>query len=331
MSEREIKDFGRETAPSSAASERVLERALGGSPGPEYAGSLIREIPAAWPGAEERVLRRALAGRPRAAGAGWLWAPALVGAAALLALLALPGRGPSEDELLAASGAEVPAPGALEGGAPEAAPLQGRLDASAQATWDGTPGVRLVYTGAGEIGGTAQAPRLQWRRGSLRVEVDPAEHLALEVHTEEGRVRVLGTIFTVERDALGTRVSVERGHVAVDCAGGASSELTAGGAGECLPATAPGLLGRARHLLEAGAPTALVIDALDRGQALAGPETFDGRELQALRVRALLQAGDTPGACAAAATYPGVRGGGDDARVAELAALLDSAWCEAPR
>lgn len=170
------------------------------------------------------------------------------------------------------------------------APLAVRLasDAAGQVI-SPAPGVALRIDGSGEVGGTPQAPRIDWTAGDLEVEVTPDQGIALTVVTREAVVRVIGTVFTVDRDALGTRVDVARGKVAVACAAGPSHTLTAGKTATCLPTTAPGLLARANQLKKDGAPSREILDAVDTALPIAsGPFRA---ELLALQAETLLAAG----------------------------------------
>lgn len=177
---------------------------------------------------------------------------------------------------------------------PQPRPLDARLDAPVMVTEALTTAVQLQYTGTGVVDGTDRAPRIHWEVGALRVEVDPG--VALSVETAEGLVTVLGTIFTVVRDARGTTVSVERGRVALSCV---DHPLDPGMSATCLPLRPAGLLARARAL-RADPPVAL--EAVDRGLRLARPgDPFRG-ELLALRVE-LLAPTDPEGAHEAARTY----------------------------
>jgi len=315
----DLREFAAETTPGGSC-ERVLERVMESVPEAARCGALIREIPDGGDAAVERVMARlesaALAPR-RARPTGWplLWLPVAATAAAAMSAVAWVATGPAEQ------------PGAVD--VPEVVaeliPLDAALDAETESVYASIEGVRVAYVGTGHVSGTAEAPVIHLSRGHVRVEVDPEQGVALEVRTEEGTVRVLGTVFTVDRDALGTRVHVERGRVGVACADGAASELALDEEGSCLPATASGLLGRALRLTQDGAPLEAVLEAADRGQAAATAGDFDWRELQALRVQALLQAGDAPAACEAARAWPSLE---EDPRAAELARLLESPLCD---
>ena len=123
--------------------------------------------------------------------------------------------------------------------------------------------VALEVRGTGEIAGTTARPEVTWEAGEMRVEVEPARRVDLVVHTREARVSVKGTVFTVSRSLLGTRVEVERGAVVARCLlTGVDHLLEAEGARLCLPTTAPGLLARARALQDRSAPGEEVLETV---------------------------------------------------------------------
>lgn len=118
-----------------------------------------------------------------------------------------------------------------------------------------TEQVSLTTNGVATLSGTALAPVIDLTSGSVKVQVEPKAGIDLRVRTPDGEVQVLGTIFSVDRGPLGTAVQVERGRVAVRCAGGVEHPgLVAGESALCLPTTAEGMLGRAAGLAAAGAP-----------------------------------------------------------------------------
>ncbi len=150
--------------------------------------------------------------------------------------------------------------------------------------------VQVEADGAGTVSGTPTAMALTWTSGTLSVEVEPHRGVQLAVSTPEGEVRVVGTGFTVTRDALGTAVAVRHGKVAVSCARGESRAIEAGEALTCLPTTSAGALARVlalRGTLDAKGQLAEVDDAL----ALPGGADATRAELHALRAGALLESG----------------------------------------
>ena len=160
-------------------------------------------------------------------------------------------------------------------------------------------GLGLVAHGVGALEGTDAQPTVRWEQGSVRLDVDPTAGRRVRVETPDGAVEVLGTIFRVTRDPLGTEVAVERGRVAFACTSGAVSELAAGESSWCLPTTAGGLLGRARALDAAGAAPDAVLATLDAGLAVAGPGSALSVELSYRRLPVLV-ALDRPAQAAAA-------------------------------
>ena len=133
------------------------------------------------------------------------------------------------------------------------------------------PHVRLETTGRGQLEGQDRDATLRWSAGTVRVEVEPHTQTRFAVTTEEALVQVVGTVFQVRRDVLGSTVGVDRGEVDVRCADGSAHRLTAGEAHTCPPVTAAGLLGRADALQDVGSRDA-VAQSLDRGIALTeGP------------------------------------------------------------
>ena len=191
-----------------------------------------------------------------------------------------------------------PAPPAVAGTAPLAVHLAAT---EAPEVVRPAPGVALRVDGTGEVGGTAQAPRIDWTGGALSVEVTPGQGIALTVVTREAVVRVIGTVFTVDRDALGTRVDVSRGKVEVTCSDGPVHALTAGRTATCLPTTAPGLLARANRLKKDGAPARRILEAVEAALPMAsGPFRA---ELLALQAETLLASGRERQARAAADAY----------------------------
>jgi hypothetical protein len=166
-----------------------------------------------------------------------------------------------------------------------------------------TPGVTLISAGKGTVAGTSTAPVVAWRRGRLDVEVEPHRGIGLVVQTDEGDIRVVGTSFTVERDLLGTHVTVHHGRVIVACRGAADLALKADDQATCLPITPAGLLGRARTLAQTGAPVSEILQAANTGLAAGGANNAIGGELLYLRMKTLERAGLDDEARRTAAEY----------------------------
>ena len=154
----------------------------------------------------------------------------------------------------------IPRPTALPGVGQPPVTVASELDWSAL---EATREVRLDFRGEGELSGTREAPELAWRSGTVKASVEPDRGIELVVRTPESTVRVIGTVFQVTRSALGSETIVEKGIVRVDCALGGRAVLRRGQRHSCLPATAAGLLGRARRLQDDRAPAARVLQALE--------------------------------------------------------------------
>lgn len=183
-----------------------------------------------------------------------------------------------------------------------------------------TDDVRLAVDGIGSATGTVGEPRIRWESGRLRVEVTPDRGVALVVETEEARVEVRGTAFTVERSALGTEIRVEHGEVAVSCSDGTHRSLVADRSVVCLPTTAAAWTGRARALRAAKRPDAEVLEAVDRGLALAADRRSERGELLVLRLGVLIEAGRDDEALETAEQY---LASGATAREAEVRAIAE--------
>lgn len=228
----------------------------------------------------ERLLRERVAAldEPRAS---WttLWWGAGALAAAAAALLVVRGVGPAEPQPLAMQ---------LEGPA-------------AQATL--TEHVRVSYAGEARVSGTDRAPLIELGSGRVEVDVDHGQGIDLRVRTPEAEVRVLGTVFSVERGPLGSEVRVSRGRVGVVCADGSQLELEVGQTHTCLPTDASGLLGRARALQSAGAPAEQVLAAVDAGLGQVGDDAAARGELLYVRLEALSAAQQFGPALEAAQAY----------------------------
>lgn len=145
------------------------------------------------------------------------------------------------------------------------------LDAAGELTW--SPEVGLSFDGQGTATGTGRDVEVTWSAGTLRSEVAPGTGTRLVVLTEEARVEVVGTVFTVTRDRLGTTTTVERGEVRVTCGGLASAAVVPErGPLTCAPRGAVQLLSRADALADGGAAEADVLEALDAALAACGAD-----------------------------------------------------------
>lgn len=184
----------------------------------------------------------------------------------------------------------------------EPQPLAMQLDGpAAKATL--SEHVRVDYSGEAQVSGTTQAPIIQLSSGRVEVDVDHGKGIDLRVRTAEAEVKVLGTIFSVERGPLGSTVDVKRGKVGVSCADGSKQVLEVGQSHTCAPTDPAGLLGRARALQAQGASGDAVLAATDAGLAQANGDPGTRGELLYVRLEALTAAQNFPLALEAAKAY----------------------------
>lgn len=246
----------------------------------------LRKLEEPDPAALDRVWQRFVRTRaePRRKSSGWLLAPVglAIAAAAVVWM-----RTPAPDRTVV---------------------LDAETEA-AQHAW--SEQIQLDYAGVGEIEGSDRDARIHWRSGTLTASVVPNSGTALTVVTDEARVQVVGTVFSVTRDRLGVTTSVERGKVAVTCTDGYEGHVTPeSGPHTCLP-TRPGLLlGRADALIDAGADAATRMRTLDLGLELAERDSATASELLVRRMQTRGELGDLEGVLTDAETYlagPGSR------------------------
>ena len=146
--------------------------------------------------------------------------------------------------------------------------------------------------------------------------MDPQAGLSVTVETTDGEIRVLGTVFRVERSALGTAVDVTRGQVEVNYEDQSSHRLMSGNQALCMPTSAAGLLGRARAIT--GQPE-LVLASIEQGLELDSHPAVEG-ELRALQVDVLVELSRNQDAMAAARAYLSL-GGPRDLEISRTAVL----------
>lgn len=192
--------------------------------------------------------------------------------------------------------------------------------------------VSIAAEGQGVVTGTSRDLVIAWDAGRIRAEVTPHTGTSLVVRTEEAEVVVVGTVFTVDRDRLGSTVEVERGRVLVRCRDGWAAEV---GPDDppltCLPVSAAGLLGRADALVDAGGPPDAVLETLDRGVAAVRDDGPVLDELLVRRMRLHAEAGRVDAALADAERYLAHRSAARTLEVQRFAAwlTLDAYGCEA--
>ncbi|MFT5586341.1 MAG: hypothetical protein ACI9VR_003938, partial [Cognaticolwellia sp.] len=160
------------------------------------------------------------------------------------------------------------------------APLAQALASAGQA--EITPDLQATWQGSGRITGTEEAPIVDWDKGSLHLELTPDQGVDLQVRTREASVLVLGTVFDVDRDVLGTTVSVTRGSVQVNCTQGPNPTLNAGEQHTCLPVSAAASASRLQSLQDQASQTRR--DEIARAMNLDDAEGDVLSELLALRL-----------------------------------------------
>jgi ferric-dicitrate binding protein FerR (iron transport regulator) len=188
--------------------------------------------------------------------------------------------------------------------------------------------VRAEHEGEGRVLRDGEDISIDWELGRIELEVEPGQGATVRLQTPEGSVRVVGTRLVVERNALGTEISVEHGEVALRCEGSPEQTLRGGQSSECWPTTAAGLLGRARALEQDAAPPDSVLSTVEQGllRETSGKGPLRA-ELLALRTQALLARGDQQEALRAA--EEALASGPDPIRSTELhrtAARLFLIW-----
>lgn len=254
---------------------------------------------------------RASANATPARGRAWAFGAGLVvaGVPALIALAVVRAPdpvAPAPIAPIAAAPATVPA-----------APLDAVLDAAEPRALAAADGVDLRYSGFGRLSGTPTAPRIEWSSGEIGVEVASGRGLDVRVQTREARVRVVGTGFTVARDATGTAVAVSHGRVEVVCGDEPAVYLGAGESRTCMPVSAAGRLARARTLREQGAPAEAVLAEAREAHA-KGPDAVVAGELRFLELELLVDLGRVEEARALGATLVAA----DTTRAPEIEAIL---------
>ncbi len=216
------------------------------------------------------------------------------------------GPAPHKRPLLLFAGFAVA--GALAVGIALRAPpaLEARLSSATATSAAITPLIRADYQGVGAVSGDADAPRFLWSEGTIQLDVAPDRGLSLVVETEEMHVAVIGTVFSVTRDARGSRVQVERGQVVATCLhepDGRPGRLGAGEGFTCLPGDSEGLLRRATALRDAEEAPEEILATVERALAMPDVDPLIRVELAFLRLTLLTQLGRYTDATGAAEAF----------------------------
>jgi hypothetical protein len=187
---------------------------------------------------------------------------------------------------------------------PQAQTVRSAVALGDMATHSWSDQVNFEVEGRGTVSGTDRNVEVQWELGTLYTEVEPNSGTTLSIITEESVVKVIGTKFSVHRDALGATTSVDHGRVLVACADGWSGEIGADDPPHtCLPIRPGALLRRADALSENGESPRKILTTLDRGIALSQPGSVWSGELLARRMATHAELGLVSDALADADAY----------------------------
>ena len=258
------RQFLQDTSADDASVGRVIDR-LGYGEQALDIKQLLSHLPSASPHAAIRIRNRLLLGQKRRSISLWIPAALSLAMIALFVWRFVSNDVLSEEEngaVVVALNVESPSLSVV----PDPVILhQEILNTGDVQALEPVVGLRLQSQGIGMVGGTEQSPEIAWTTGVLDLDVDPEAGLSVSIQTTDGRISVLGTVFRVERNALGTEVSVREGRVQVDCEDGSSHTLVSDASTLCLPTTGAGMLARARSL-ESNPEDSLV--AIERGLSL---------------------------------------------------------------
>jgi hypothetical protein len=165
------------------------------------------------------------------------------------------------------------------------------------------PHVALEMSGEGRLEGTEQAPVVSWEAGTLEVAVTPRKGVDLTIATPEATVRVVGTMFTVERSHYATRVAVREGTVRLTCADGTTRPVTAGETQTCLPREPMYLLLRLTELYQAQTSAEERLATAELALRHTLPDDSLRAEILAHHTRAAADLGELDRALASAEAY----------------------------
>ena len=235
------RQFLQDTSADDASVGRVIDR-LGYGEQALDIKQLLSHLPSASPHAAIRIRNRLLLGQKRRSISLWIPAALSLAMIALFVWRFVSNDVLSEEEngaVVVALNVESPSLSVV----PDPVILhQEILNTGDVQALEPVVGLRLQSQGIGMVGGTEQSPEIAWTTGVLDLDVDPEAGLSVSIQTTDGRISVLGTVFRVERNALGTEVSVREGRVQVDCEDGSSHTLVSDASTLCLPTTGAGML-----------------------------------------------------------------------------------------
>ena len=163
--------------------------------------------------------------------------------------------------------------------------------------------VVLDYGGQGEAAWDGKVVRIDWEAGSLTSNVMPEQGIDLSVHTREAVVSVVGTEFTVTRDADGSHVLVDHGVVSVECEASGEVTLRAGQSHTCAPVSAGQWLYKIDRLFAASGDSDRIRTSIRRGIRYSAEGDPLRGELLARQVQLELRDGDRSAAAETAQQY----------------------------
>ena len=265
--------------------ERLRERIAPEATLARASRTLLSDIPDPSELAISRVRARFLASRAAEPRMGRAMAPRL---AAGLSLLAAAGLAWIQLQ---------PAP------APPPAPISGRTVLAGESQLEPMTEVVLEYGGNGNAEWEDKVVRIDWEYGAITGDVEHGQGIDLSVHTREGVVKVVGTRFTVTRDASGSNITVDHGVVEVTCDGGPDATVTDGESHRCPPVSAGQWTSNVDRLLLSGKDAETVNAAIGRGLQYATADAPVRGELLARRIQLHLREDDLQSAAAVAQQY----------------------------
>ncbi len=208
---------------------------------------------------------------------------------------------------------------------PQAQAPQPLASADTWAQADARPGVQLAFHGQGQVSSPSV---VSWEQGELQVEVEPNRGIEFRVETAEASIRVVGTVFSVDRSSLGTSVTVARGEVEVTCQDEPAHAVAAGEAWLCLRSPAAAL-----HWADSdpGAQPAAILQVVERGLARSSQGDPVHDELEVLRIQTLAQSGRQEQALEAAQAHleRGAPHRAEEVRQIAARAAMDTQGCPA--
>ena len=155
------------------------------------------------------------------------------------------------------------------------------------------------HDGSGRAVVSGEHVVIDWEIGQIDLAIAPDRRSDLSVRTSEGTVQATASAFHVERNALGTALTVDRGEAVFTCVDAIPRTIGAGQTAECWPTTGAGLLGRARLLEGNDAEPSAVLRTVDAALRAEQADAVRG-ELLAMKAGVLVDLDDDAGALDAA-------------------------------